>query len=100
MGAFTGFLMVAGVMTLFGSAMAVVLTYLHSMQGDSWAPMSTGAFVSHYGINLGIEDLFGWLGWGVVYEAIMSEPFYRSLFILGILLIVLALVGRTMSRDA
>src|SRR5437868_4356545 len=100
MGAFTGFLMVAGVMTLFGSAMAVGLTFLHSMQGDSWRPMSTGAFLTHYGVNLGVEDLFGWFGWGVIYQAVMSEPLYHSLFILGVLIIVLALVGRNMSRES
>jgi len=99
MGAFTGFLMVAGVMTLFSSAMALGLTFLHSVQGDPWAPMSTGAFVTHYGVNLGVEDLFGWFGWGVIYQAVMSEPIYRSLFILGILLIVLALTARNMSRE-
>jgi hypothetical protein len=100
MGAFTGFLMVAGVMTLFGSALALGLTFLHSVQGDPWAPMSTGAFVTHYGVNLGVEDLFGWLGWGGIYQAIMSEPVYRSMFILGILLIVFALVARSMNREA
>jgi hypothetical protein len=99
MGAFTGFLMVAGVMTLFSSAMALGLTFLHSIQGDPWAPMSTGAFVTHYGVNLGVEDLFGWFGWGVIYQAIMYVPLYRSLFILGILIIVLALVTRSMSRE-
>ncbi len=100
MGAFTGFLMVAGVMTLFSSAIALGLTFLHSVQGDAWAPMSTGAFVTHYGVNLGVEDLFGWFGWGVIYQAIMYVPLYRSLFFLGILIIVLALVTRSMSRDA
>jgi len=99
MGAFAGFLMVAGVMTLFGSAMALGLTFLRSVQGDAWAPMSTGSFVSHYGVNLGVEDLFGWFGWGIIYQAVMYVPLYRSLFILGILIIVLALATRSMSRE-
>jgi hypothetical protein len=61
--------------------------------------MSTGAFVTHYGVNLGLEDLFGLLGWGVIYQAIMYVPLYRSLFLLGILIIALALVTRSMSRE-
>src|SRR5580698_7431322 len=48
MGAFSGFLIIVGVMTLFGSAMSLGLTFLHSIQGDSWAPLRTGSFISNY----------------------------------------------------
>lgn len=101
MGAFSGFLMVAGVMTLFGSAMSVGLTFLHSMQGDSWIPVRTGSFLSSYiGIDLGIEGLFDWLGWGALYDIVMQQPLYYMLFILGVIAIFVALATRNMSREA
>jgi hypothetical protein len=100
MGAFSGFLIIAGVMTLFGSAMSLGLTFLHSMSGDPWAPMRTGSFVSNYiGIDLGIESLFGWLGWGAVWQAVMATPLYNVLFILGIIFIIISLTTRGMSRE-
>jgi|SRR5215470_1191156 len=101
MGAFSGFLIVAGVMTLFGSAMSLGLTFLHSVQGDPWAPMRTGSFVSSYiGIDFGVDQLFGWLGWGTLWQGVMEAPLYHVLFILGILVIVLALTTRRMSQEA
>jgi hypothetical protein len=101
MGAFSGFLIVAGVMVLFGSAMSLGLTFLHSMQGDAWAPTLTGTFLSHYlGIDLGVERLFDWLGWGVIYQTVMQEPLYHVLFILGIIIIFLALATRSMSHES
>ena len=100
MGAFSGFLIIVGVMTLFGSAMSLGLTFLHSMSGDPWAPMRTGSFVSNYiGIDLGIESLFGWLGWGAVWQAVMTTPLYNVLFILGIIFIIISLTTRSMSRE-
>jgi hypothetical protein len=100
MGAFSGFLIIVGVMTLFGSAMSLGLTFLHSMQGDPWAPTRTGSFISNYiGVDLGVESLFGWLGWGAVWQAVMVAPLYNMLFILGILIIILALATRSMSRE-
>ena len=100
MGAFSGFLIVAGVMVLFGSAMSLGLAFLHSMQGDAWAPVRTGSFLSSYvGVDLGVERLFDWLGWSVIYEAVMREPLYHVLFILGVLIILLALATRGMSRE-
>ena len=100
MGAFTGFLMVAGVMVLFGSAMSLGLTFLQSMQGDYWAPIRTGSFLSSYiGVDLGVERLFDLVGWGVIYQAIVEEPLYHMLFILGVLMIFLALASRGMSRE-
>jgi hypothetical protein len=101
MGAFSGFLMVAGIMVLFGSAMSVGLTYLHAMQGDPWAPLRTGSFMSSYiGVDLGIERLFDWLGWGIIYETVMQEPLYYMLFVVGVLSIFLALATRNMGREA
>jgi len=100
MGAFSGFMIVAGVMVLFGSAMSLGLTFLHSMQGDSWAPIRTGSFVSSYiGVDLGVERLFDWVGWGVIYSSIMQEPLYHVLFILGVVIIFLALATRGMGRE-
>jgi hypothetical protein len=101
MGAFSGFMIVVGVMTLFGSAMSLGLAFLHSMEGDSWAPLRTGSFLSHYiGIDLGIGRLFDWLGWGVVLQTIMEQTLYHVLFFLGVILIILALAMRGMSQDA
>jgi|GEM_PF-3520786 hypothetical protein len=101
MGAFSGFLIIVGIMTLFGSAMSLGLTFLNSMQGDPWAPTRTGAFIGHYvGVDLGVEDLFDWFGWGGIYQTVMEEPLYHTLFILGIVIIALALAGRSMSREA
>ena len=101
MGAFSGFLIIAGVMTLFGSAMSLGLTFLHSMQGDSWAPTRTGSFLSNYiGVDLGVERLFDWLGWGVVYQSLMAAPLYHMLFFLGVILIVFALATRNLSRES
>jgi hypothetical protein len=101
MGAFSGFLIIVGVMTLFGSAMSLGLTFLHSMQGDSWAPTRTGAFLSNYiGVDLGIEKLFDWLGWGIVYQTVMQEPLYHVLFFLGVILIFLSLATRNMSHES
>jgi hypothetical protein len=100
MGAFSGFLIVVGVMTLFGSALSLGLTFIHSMQGDAWAPLRTGSFISNYiGIDLGVQDLFIWLGWGGLYQSVMAEPFYRLLFVLGVIIIFLALAARGMSRE-
>jgi hypothetical protein len=100
MGAFSGFLIIVGVMTLFGSAMSLGLTFLHSMSGDPWAPIRTGSFVSNYiGIDLGVESLFGWLGWGSVWQAVMATPLYNVLFILGIIFIIISLTTRSMSRE-
>lgn len=101
MGAFSGFLIVVGVMTLFGSALSLGLTFLHSVQGDPWAPMRTGSFISNYiGIDLGVQDLLNWLGWGGLYQSVMAEPVYQLLFVLGVIIIFLALAGRGMSREA
>jgi hypothetical protein len=101
MGAFSGFLIIVGVMTLFGSAMSLGLTFLHSIQGDSWAPLRTGSFISNYvGVDFGIEDLFDWLGWGGIWQAVMAEPLYRMLFILGVVIIFVALAVRGMSQEA
>ncbi len=101
MGAFSGFLMVAGIMVLFSSAMSLGLTFLRSMQGDAWAPTRTGTFLSDYiGVDLGVERLFDWLGWGVAYEAVMQEPLYHLLFILGVVIIFVALATRSMSRES
>jgi hypothetical protein len=101
MGAFSVFLMAMGCLTLFGSALSLGLTFLHSVQGDAWAPLRTGTFISNYiGINLGVEDLFGWLGWGTVWRAMMDAPVYHALFILGIIMMVVALAARGMSREA
>ncbi|HKX10498.1 MAG TPA: hypothetical protein VJN67_20030 [Stellaceae bacterium] len=100
MGAFSGFLIVAGVMVLFGSAMSLGLTFLHTMQGDSWAPVRTGSFLSSYiGVDLGVGRLFDWLGWGILYESVMHEPLYHVLFILGVIIIFVALASRGMSRE-
>lgn len=100
MGAFSGFLIIAGVMTLFGSAVSLGLTFLHSVQGDPWAPLRTGSFFSSYiGIDLGIESLFSWLGWASLWQGLMDQPFYRVLFFLGIIIILLALSARGMSRQ-
>lgn len=100
MGAFSGFLIVAGVMVLFGSAMSLGLTFLHSMQGDAWAPVRTGSFLSSYiGVDLGVERLFDWLGWSILYQSIMQEPLYHVLFILGVVIIFMALATRGMSRE-
>lgn len=100
MGAFSVFLILVGCLTLFGSGLSLGLTFLHSMSGDPWAPMRTGTFVSSYiGVNFGIEDLFVWLGWGPVWQAIMDTSLYHLLFILGILIVVLALAVRGMSRE-
>jgi hypothetical protein len=100
MGAFSGFLIVAGVMVLFGSAMSLGLTFLHSMQGDAWAPVRTGSFLSSFiGVDLGVGKLFDWLGWGVFYVAVMQEPLYHVLFILGVVIIFLALATRGMCRE-
>ena len=100
MGAFSGFLIVVGIMTLFGSALSLGLTFLHSAQGDAWAPLRTGSFISNYiGFDFGIETLFGWIGWGAVWQALMSEPLYHVLFILGVFVIVLALGARGMGRE-
>lgn len=100
MSAFSGFLIVGGVMILFGSAMSIGLTFLHTMQGDAWAPTSTGTFLSYVGVDLGIERLFDWIGWGLIYQAIMQEPLYHVLFILGIVIIFLALATRGMSHES
>lgn len=100
MGAFSGFLIVVGVMILFGSAMSLGLTFLHSMQGDAWAPVRTGSFLSSYiGVDLGVGWLFDWVGWGVIYQTIMQEPLYHMLFILGVIIIFLALATRNMGRE-
>jgi hypothetical protein len=100
MGAFSVFLILMGCLTLFGSALSLGLTFLHSMSGDPWAPMRTGSFASNYiGVDLGIERLFAWLGWGPVWQAVMDAPLYHVLFILGILIMVLALAARGMSRE-
>jgi len=73
MGAFSGFMILVGILTLFGSAMSLGLTFLHSMQGDSWAPLRTGAFLSHYvGVDFGVGRLFDWLGWGSIWGAVME----------------------------
>ena len=101
MGAFSGFLIVAGVMVLFGSAMSLGLTFLHSMQGDAWAPTRTGTFLSNFvGVDRGVESLFDWLGWGVIYQTVMQEPLYHVLFIVGVLIIFLALATRGMSHES
>ena len=101
MGAFSGFLMVAGIMVLFGSAMSMGLTFLHSIQGDPWAPMRTGSFFSNYiGVDLGIQQLSELLGLGFVYETVMQEPIYYMLAVLGVVTIVVALASRNMSREA
>jgi hypothetical protein len=101
MGAFSGFLIIVGIMTLFGSAMSLGLTFLHSIQGDSWAPLRTGSFISNYiGVDFGIEGLFDWLGWGGIWQAVTAEPLYRVLFILGVVIIFVALAVRGMSREA
>ena len=100
MSAFPGFLIVAGVMILFSSAMSLGLAFLRSMQGDPWAPVRTGSFLSSFiGVDLGIERLFDWVGWGIVYNAIMQEPLYHVLFILGVVMIFLAIATRGMSRE-
>ena len=100
MGAFSGFLIIVGVMTLFGSAMSLGLTFLHSIQGDPWAPLRTGSIISNYiGIDLGVGRLFDWLGWGTLWQAVMDAPFYHVLFVLGILIIILALAVRSTSRE-
>jgi len=100
MGAFSGFLIILGVMTLFGSAMSLGLTFLHSVQGDPWAPLRTGSFVSSYiGVDFGIETLFGWLGWGAVWQGLMAAPLYNVLFVVGIIIIFVALAARNMSRE-
>jgi hypothetical protein len=100
MGGFSSFLIIAGVMTLFGSAMSLGLTFLHSIQGDAWAPTRTGSFISNYiGVDLGVGQLIDWLGWGVLYQAVMEEPLYRMLFILGVVIIFVALATRGMSRE-
>ncbi|MGH7123205.1 MAG: hypothetical protein ACREFI_02450, partial [Stellaceae bacterium] len=100
MGAFSGFLIIAGVMTLFGSAMSLGLTFLQSMQGDPWAPARTGTFLSNYlGIDLGVRQLFDWLGWSIVYQTVMAEPLYHVLFFLGVILIFVAIATRNMSRE-
>ena len=100
MGAFSGFLIVAGVMILFGSAMSIGLTFLHSMQGDAWAPVRTGSFLSSYiGVDLGVGRLFDWLGWGFAYDTVMQEPLYHVLFFVGLIIIFLALATRGMSRE-
>ncbi len=100
MGAFSGFLIVTGVMILFSSAMSLGLTFLHTMQGDAWAPTRTGTFLSYVGVDLGIERLFDWIGWGLIYQAIMLEPLYHVLFILGVVIIFLALATRGMSHES
>ncbi len=100
MGAFSGFLIVAGIMILFGSAMSLGLTFLHSMQGDAWAPTRTGSFLNYFGVDLGVGQLFDWLGWGVFYQAVMQEPLYHVLFILGVIMIFLALATRSMSHES
>jgi hypothetical protein len=70
------------------------------MQGDSWAPTRTGAFLSNYmGIDLGVEKLFDWLGWGIVYQTVMQEPLYHVLFFLGVILIFVALATRNMGHE-
>ncbi len=95
MGAFSGFLILVGILSIFGSAMSLSLAFLHSMQGDPWAPWRTGAFLSHYvGADFGIERLFEWLGWGSIVKAVMEEPLYKLLFILGLILVFLALAVR------
>ena len=100
MGAFSGFMIVAGIMVLFGSAMSLGLTFLHSMQGDAWAPVRTGSFLNSYvGVDLGVERLFDWLGWGFFYGAVMQQPLYHVLFILGVVIIFLALAMRGMGRE-
>lgn len=100
MGAFSMFLILVGCLTLFGSALSLGLTFLHSMSGDPWAPMRTGTFVSSYiGVNFGVEDVFAWLGWAPVWQAIMDTSLYHLLFILGIIVIFLALALRGMSRE-
>jgi len=100
MGAFSGFLIIAGVMILFGSAMSLGLTFLHSMQGDPWAPLRMGSFISSYvGVDFGIESLLTWLGWGSLWQGLMDQPFYRVLFFLGIIIVCLALSVRSMSRQ-
>ncbi len=100
MGAFSGFLIVSGVMVLFGSAMSLGLTFLHAMQGDAWAPTRTGTFLSDIGVDLGADRLFDWVGWGVIYESVMEEPLYHVLFILGVIMIFLALATRGMSHES
>ena len=101
MGAFSGLMLIAGIMSLFGSAMSLGLTFLHSMQGDPWVPARTGWFISNYlGFDFGIGNLFGWLGWDFLWQAVMEEPFYRVLFILGVSTLALALATRGMGRDA
>ena len=100
MGAFSGFLIVSGVMVLFGSAMSLGLTFLRAMQGDAWAPTRTGSFLSYIGVDFGVDRLFDWVGWGVIYETVMQEPLYHVLFILGIIMIFLALATRGMSHES
>src|SRR5262249_11824367 len=82
---------VSGIMVLCGSAMSMGLTFLHSMQGDPWAPMRTGSFFSSYiGVDIGIEQLFDLLGWSIVYDTIIQEPIYYLLAVLGVIAIVVA----------
>jgi hypothetical protein len=101
MGAFSGFLILFGIMTLFCSAMSLGLTFLNSIQGDSWAPLRTGPFLTHYvGVDFGVERLFDWLGWGGVWNIVMEEPLYHILFILGVVIVFVALAVRSMGRDA
>jgi hypothetical protein len=100
MGALSGFLIVTGVMVLFGSAMSLGLTFLRTMQGDVWAPTRTGSFLSYVGVDLGGDRLFDWVGWGAIYQAVMQEPLYHVLFILGVLIIFLALATRGMSHES
>ena len=44
--------------------------------------------------------LFDWLGWGVIYQTVMQEPLYHVLFIVGVMIIFLALATRSMSHES
>jgi hypothetical protein len=101
MGAFSGFLIAAGVLTLFSSAISLGLTFLHSVQGDPWAPVRTGYVLAHYiSTDLGIERLLDWVGMAAIAQMVMDEPFYRVLFVLGIIFVFLSFTLRAVSREA
>jgi hypothetical protein len=101
MGAFSGFLIAAGVLTLFSSAISLGLAFLHSVQGDSWAPVRTGSVLARYiSADLGVERLLDSVGMAVLAQMVMDEPFYRVLCVLGVIFIVLSFALRAVSREA
>lgn len=99
MGPFSVFTIAAGMLSLFGSALSLGLTFLDTVKGDSWAPTRTGQFIAHYiGVDLGLGRLIEWIGFGSLLDGIMYEPLYKVLFGLGLALIFISMTARGVSQ--